>query len=104
MHSYNLDSFLSGHVFAFMLLLSRIGAVMMLFPGIGESYVSPRIRMMFAFFICLLLLEPMLPRLPPMPAAPAEMARLIGYEIIIGIFFGTLVRMLISALEATGMM
>ncbi|MGB9154431.1 MAG: flagellar biosynthetic protein FliR [Alphaproteobacteria bacterium] len=104
MHSYNLDSFLSGHVFAFLLLLARIGAVMMLFPGIGETYVSPRIRMMFAFTICLLLLEPMMPRLPAMPASPAAMTQLIAYEVIIGLFFGTLVRMLISALEAAGML
>jgi flagellar biosynthetic protein FliR len=102
MHSYNLNDFLSGHVFAFMLLLSRIGAVMMLMPGIGEPYVSPRIRMMFAFMICLLLLEPMLPRLPALPASPAAMGMLILYEIMIGAFFGVLVRMVVSTLEATG--
>jgi flagellar biosynthetic protein FliR len=102
MHSYNLSDFFAGHVFAFMLLLARLGTVMMLFPGIGEGYVPPRVRMAFAGFICLLLLEPMLPRLPPMPASPAELARLIGYEIIIGLFFGTLVRTLVSTLEAAG--
>ena len=86
MHSYHLDAFLSGHVFAFMMLLARVGAVMMLFPGIGERYVSPRTRMIFACLICLLLLEPMFPRLPTLPTATAEMARLICYEIIIGVF------------------
>jgi len=104
MQSFHLDSFLSGHVFAFMLLFSRIGAVMMIFPGIGESYVPPRTRLMFAFTICLLLLEPMLPRLPVLPTGPAEIGRLIAYETIIGLFFGTLVRMTISALESTGML
>ena len=103
MHTYHIDAFLSGHVFAFLMLLSRIGAVMMLFPGIGESYVPPRTRMIFACMICLLLLEPMLPRLPAMPTAPAELARLISYEIIVGLFFGTLVRLAVSALESTGM-
>ena len=103
MHSYHLDAFLSGHVFAFMMLLARVGAVMMLFPGIGERYVSPRTRMIFACLICLLLLEPMFPRLPTLPTATAEMARLICYEIIIGVFFGTLVRMIMGALEAAGM-
>ena len=104
MHSYNLDSFLSGHVFAFMLLFSRIGAGMMVFPGIGESYVPPRTRLMFAFMICLLLLEPMLPHLPTLPSAPAEMAQLVAYEVLIGLFFGSLVRITISALDATGML
>ncbi len=103
MHSYHLDAFLSGHVFAFMMLLSRVGAVMMLFPGIGEHYVPPRTRMIFACLICFLLLEAMLPRLPSLPAAPAELARLIGYEILVGVFFGTLVRLAMGTLEATGM-
>ncbi len=103
MHSYHLDAFLSGHVFAFMMLLSRVGAVMMLFPGIGEHYVPPRTRMIFACLICFLLLESMLSRLPPLPAAPAELARLIGYEILVGVFFGTLVRLVMGTLEATGM-
>ena len=103
MHAYPLDTFLAGHVFAFMLLLSRVGAVLMLFPGIGEHYVAARTRMILACTICLLLLGPMLPRLPALPTEMAEMVRLIGYEIVVGIFFGTLVRLLIGALEAAGM-
>jgi flagellar biosynthetic protein FliR len=103
MHIYHIDAFLSGHVFVFLMLLSRIGAVMMLFPGIGESYVPPRTRMVFACLICFLLLEPMLSRFPPLPASSAELARLIAYEVIVGIFFGSLVRLTISALEAAGM-
>jgi len=102
-HSFDIDAFLSGHVFAFMMLLSRFGAVFALFPGIGEPYVPPRIRLMIAFLFSLLLLGPMTPRLPPLPSAPADMARLIGYEIIIGLFFGTVIRLIMSALEAAGM-
>ena len=104
MTSYHLDKFLSGHVFGFMLLLSRFGAVMMLFPGIGESYVPKRTRLIFAFMISFLMLEPLLPRLPPLPAEPAEMTRLIMYEIIVGLFFGALIRLASSALESAGML
>ncbi len=103
MVSYSIDKFLSGHVFAFLMILSRIGAVITLFPGIGENYVPPRTRMIFACLISMLLMGPLLPRLPALPAAPAELARLISYEIIVGLFFGTLVRLTISALESTGM-
>ena len=103
MHTYALDTFLSGHVFAFLMLLSRIGAVIMLFPGIGESYVPPRTRMVFACLICFLLLNPLYSRFPALPASSAELARLISYEVIIGVFFGSLVRLTISALEAAGM-
>jgi flagellar biosynthetic protein FliR len=85
------------------MILSRIGAVIMLFPGIGENYVPPRTRMVFACFISLLLLEPLIGRLPPLPEAPAELVRLVSYEIIIGLFFGTMIRLVISALEMAGM-
>jgi flagellar biosynthetic protein FliR len=101
--TYNLDAFLSTHAFAFMMLFSRLGAVIMLFPGIGESYVPPRVRMMLTFMMSLLLLGPMLPHLPALPATPAETARLVLYEIIIGLFFATIVRLANSALEAAGM-
>jgi flagellar biosynthesis protein FliR len=103
MHTYNLHTFLAGHVFAFVMLLARIGAVMMLFPGIGESYVPRRTRMIFACLICLLLLPAMFSRFPPLPAQSPELLRLIAYEVIIGVFFGTLLRLTMGALEASGM-
>jgi len=103
MHTYSLDAFLSGHVFVFLMLLARIGTVMTFFPGIGETYVPKRTRMIFAGLICFLLLEPMFPRFPPLPSSSAELARLVLFEIVVGVFFGTLVRMLMSILEATGM-
>ena len=102
-NSFDIDAMLSGHVFGFLLLFARVGAVMMLFPGIGEPYVPPRSRLMVAFMLSLLMLEPMLPHLPPMPKQPAELVQLIAYEVIVGLFFGTLMRLIMSALEATGM-
>ena len=102
MVTYHLDRFLSGNVFAFMLLLSRVGAALMLLPGIGDRYVSPRTRMMLSFMICLLLLAPLAPRLPPLPSSTAEMAKLVFYEVVIGLFFGTMVRLIVSALDAAG--
>ncbi|MDE2029081.1 MAG: flagellar biosynthetic protein FliR [Alphaproteobacteria bacterium] len=100
--TFHLDAFLSGHVFAFLLLFARIGAVIMLFPGIGDTYVPPRIRLAFALSISALLLEPMLPRLPAMPSQPGALASLLMYEIVIGLFFGTLIRVIVSTLEAAG--
>lgn len=101
--SYNFGDMLSGHVFAFLLLFARVGAVMMLFPGIGEPYVPPRTRLMVAFMISLLLLEPLFGRLPSLPASPIEMTRLLAMEIIVGLFFGTIIRLIMSALESAGM-
>ncbi|MDD3029103.1 MAG: flagellar biosynthetic protein FliR [Alphaproteobacteria bacterium] len=103
MQTYNLDAFLSGHVFAFMMLLSRVGTVVMLFPGIGESYVPRRTRMIFACLICLVLLEPMLSRFPPLPPTSTGLFFCVAHEILIGAFFGMLMRLLMEILESAGM-
>lgn len=103
MVTLHLDKFLSGHVFGFVMIFSRIGSAIMLMPGIGESFVPVRSRLMFAFAFCFLLLEPMLGRLPAPPETISGLVHSITYEIVIGLFFGILLRILMSTLEATGM-
>ncbi|MBV8060981.1 MAG: flagellar biosynthetic protein FliR [Alphaproteobacteria bacterium] len=93
---------MSGHLFAFLVVFSRVGSIMMLFPGIGEAYVTPRARLIFAFGICLLITEPLLPKLPPLPSSMADMARIITYEVTVGLYFGVLMRLTLSTLEAVG--
>ncbi len=102
MTTIHLDTLLSGQVFAFVLVFSRVGSVLMLFPGIGEAFVPPRMRLIFALAISSLLLGPLFPRLPPPPPAIADFTKIIAYEIMIGLFFGTFLRLLISALETAG--
>jgi flagellar biosynthetic protein FliR len=89
-------------VFAFLLVLSRIGSIIMLFPGIGESYVPVRLRLMLALSISFLLMGVLLPRLPAPPAAIPDMMQLVAYEVVIGLFFGTLLRLMVSTLETAG--
>lgn len=102
MTSFNLDQALSGHVFAYLLVFTRLGTMLMLFPGIGEAYVPARVRLMFAMAICFLLVGPLLPRLPALPAQIPDLVTLLVIEAAIGIFFGTLLRLVVSALEAAG--
>ena len=45
------QSFIPGGIYAFMLVFARIGALVMLIPGIGESYVSTRIRLALALLV-----------------------------------------------------
>ena len=78
MTSLHLDQLLSGHVFAFLLIFSRIGAVMTLMPGIGEAYVSPRLRMMLALSFSFLVLGPLMPLMPAPPEAVSDLVKLLG--------------------------
>jgi flagellar biosynthesis protein FliR len=102
MTSIHLDKIFSGNVFGFLFIFSRIGSIIMLFPGLSEAYVSVRIRLMLALAVSFLLMGPLLPRLPPAPQAIPDFFTLLGYEVIIGILFGTLLRIILSTLESAG--
>ncbi|NJO36175.1 MAG: flagellar biosynthesis protein, partial [Rhodospirillales bacterium] len=43
-----LQSLLPSEIFAYLLVFARIGTTVSILPGFGESYVSPRIRLMLA--------------------------------------------------------
>lgn len=103
MVTLHLDKFLSGHVFGFVMLFSRLGSAIMLMPGLGEIYVPQRSRLMFAFAFSFLMLEPMLGRLPPPPDDVAGLVHSLSYEIVIGLFFGTMLRIVMGVLETAGM-
>lgn len=103
MTSFPLDRYLSGHVFGFLLIFSRIGCVLMLFPGISETYVAARFRMLLALLLSFLLLGPLLPRLPAAPPqAIGDFLFLISKEVLIGLLFGTVLRFIVGALEDAG--
>lgn len=102
MTTLHLDKFLTNHVFAFVFIFARLGSAIILFPGIGESYVAPRFRLMLALSLSFLIMEPMLGRVPTPPNDISELFRLLGYEILIGLFFGTMLRIIMSTLESAG--
>lgn len=98
----DLNELLSGQVFAFLMIFARLGSAFMLFPGIGEPFVAARVRLVFALAICFLLLPVLGGAMPASSSQPAEILRLMGQEIMVGLFFGTMLRFLISALETAG--
>ncbi|MGB4101703.1 MAG: flagellar biosynthetic protein FliR [Alphaproteobacteria bacterium] len=102
--TFDIGALLSGHVFGFVLVFARVGTVFMLLPGIGEPFVMARARLLLAVATSFLLLPVMAPDLPKMPEHIAEIARLLFIEVIVGLFFGTILRFLVSALETAGLL
>jgi flagellar biosynthetic protein FliR len=98
----DLSAYLSGHVFQFMLVFTRLGAGLMMFPGIGESFVSPRIRLLFALSMTLILYPVLMSQLPEMPTDIPKLFALMAGEALIGVFFGAIMRLLINILETAG--
>jgi flagellar biosynthetic protein FliR len=97
-----LEQVVPANVFAAMLIFSRVGSAVMLLPGFGEFYVMQRYRLLLALLISLLLTPVLAPTLPPLPAGVASLAALVGGEVVIGAFLGTVSRILLSALDTAG--
>ena len=93
---------LPTQVYGAALIFARVGALVMLMPGIGESFVPPRLRLSFAIVFALLLYPVLAPRLPAVPFTVGEMGAQIGIELIIGLAIGSLLRLFLGSLAVAG--
>ncbi|MDO9586358.1 MAG: flagellar biosynthetic protein FliR [Brevundimonas sp.] len=92
----------SDQVWQGALIFARIGAVLMLIPGIGESYVPPRIRLSLALVVSLALWPMIAGVLPALPATIGGMAGWIIREVVVGLMIGALLRSFTAALSTAG--
>ncbi|HVM79722.1 MAG TPA: flagellar biosynthetic protein FliR [Stellaceae bacterium] len=97
-----LDQLLPANLFAGLLVFARLGSALMLLPGFGEVYVAPRLRLVLALGLTLLAAPALAPTLPPLPGEPLGLLLLLGGEIAVGIFLGTVARILLAALQVAG--
>lgn len=84
------------------LIFARIGAVLMMLPGIGESYVPPRIRLSLALVVSLALWPVISGVLPALPASVGGMVGWIIREVVVGLMIGALLRAFMTALSTAG--
>ncbi|SDH57017.1 flagellar biosynthetic protein FliR [Roseospirillum parvum] len=97
-----LDDFLTLNVFHFILVFARLGSTMMFLPGFSATYVTMQARLSLALAITIAVLPLLSPLLPAMPDSAAELVRLFILEITIGIFLGSLVNVITTALHLAG--
>lgn len=97
-----LAELLSQDIFVVFVVFARTGSALMLMPGFGETYVSPRIRLMLALAISMLVTPVVAGNMPPMPTAPFALFLLLAGEILIGLFLGVIGRILLVALNTAG--
>lgn len=84
------------------MIFARIGAVLLMLPGVGESYVPPRIRLSLALVVSLALWPVVSDALPALPATLSGMAGWIIREVIVGLAIGALLRSFLTALATAG--
>nr|WP_221247836.1 flagellar biosynthetic protein FliR [Brevundimonas basaltis] len=84
------------------MIFARIGAVLLMLPGVGESYVPPRIRLSLALVVSLALWPVVSASLPALPVTLGGMAGWIIREVLVGLAIGALLRMFLTALATAG--
>lgn len=104
MDTMTLQEFMVSGVFAFMLTFARMGTAAMVMPGLGDAFVSPRIRLHLALGISFVLMPVIWPKIPsPLPGTFALLT-LIIMEFVVGLFFGAIARIFMTALDVAGML
>ncbi|MBQ1542085.1 flagellar biosynthetic protein FliR [Caulobacter sp. CCUG 60055] len=89
-------------VFAAGLVFARVGALVMVIPGLGEASVPARVRLSFALLLALCLGPIAAPTLPAIPEGLGGMVGLIIKEALIGLIIGTVLRMFLGSLAVAG--
>lgn len=97
-----LAELLGDKIFAVLLVFLRVGAAVMVLPGFGASFVSATVRLALALLISLVMAQALSPHLPEAPGNIPGLVVLIVWEIVIGVFMGTVTRLVFSALTAAG--
>jgi len=89
-------------VFAAGLVFARIGAIIMLIPGIGEGFIPPRIRLAFALSLALMMFPLVGAVAPRIPVDAGGMALAVIKELLIGLMIGGILRMFMTSLASAG--
>ena len=97
-----LESLLNGSIFQFFIVFCRVGSAVMLIPGFGEAYVPPRVRLAFALMFSLALMPMLADKVPVLPADLDRFVMTLATEIGIGLFFGSLCRIIMMAVLSAG--
>jgi flagellar biosynthetic protein FliR len=84
------------------MVFSRLAAMVMTMPVVGEQAVPARIRLAFALVLTLTLTPVVMPVLPALPVELGDMALQVVREVFIGIMIGAVMRIFMSALAVAG--
>ncbi len=97
-----LQTYITEYLFSFILVFTRVGSAIMIMPGIGDSFVSSNVRLHFAVAMSIVVAPILTLYLPPIPTSSVGFVALIVTEAVIGLFIGTIMRIMMSSLETAG--
>ena len=94
---------LSGIILTYLLVFSRVGAMVMLLPAIAEMGVPPRVRLVLALAIAFALTPQVQGSYPAIaPQSTIALVIMIAQEVTAGVLVGAMARIIMSALQVAG--
>ncbi|MDB5417080.1 MAG: fliR [Phenylobacterium sp.] len=84
------------------LIFARLGSIVMLIPGVGETFVPARVRLGFAFLFAIVLFPILAATAPPVPTVVSGAAGAIIKEVLIGLMMGAILRLFMTSLSTAG--
>lgn len=93
---------LPGVAFTYILLFTRIGAILMLMPALGEDMIPARMRLSFALAFTLVVYPLLSPNMPAMPVDVMNIVGLIFHELAVGMIIGAICRVTVMATQVAG--
>ena len=97
-----LAAIVPADVFVLFMVFVRVGAALMLVPGLGEVSVPRTIRLALAVALTAVIGPVVAAELPPLPTSPVALALLMAGEIAVGILIGAAARLTMSGLQVAG--
>ncbi|MBP2303033.1 flagellar biosynthetic protein FliR [Azospirillum picis] len=97
-----LQQLLGDQIFVWMMVFLRVGTAFSVMPTVGDAFVPTRARLLFALAVSVVVAPVIRPQLPAMPDSPFQLMVLAAGEMAVGIFLGTMARLLMGALEVAG--
>ncbi len=97
-----LSEILTLNVFGFLLVFARVGAAIMLYPGIASGMVTVRIRVLIGLGVSAVIMPVVLPLLPAQPSSVLGLLVLLSSEIMIGVFLGAIAQIMMASLSFAG--
>ncbi|HEX2759614.1 MAG TPA: flagellar biosynthetic protein FliR [Rhizomicrobium sp.] len=96
-------SALSGILLTYLLVFSRVGAMVMLLPAIAEMGVPSRVRLVLALAIAFALTPQVQGNYPGIaPQSTIALVIMIAQEVTAGVLVGAMARIIMSALQVAG--
>ncbi|WP_395328343.1 flagellar biosynthetic protein FliR [Novosphingobium sp. BL-8H] len=91
-------------VATFLIVFTRVGAVIMLLPAFSEDSVPMQIRLVMALGMTLGLYGLLAPHVAPAVKGGADLPILVISEMLVGLAFGTIIKIMFSAAAIAGSM